>query len=175
MTADPAAVPAACRRIIAYLESSGRRGEVGPYQARLQVAVEEIRAADEARQGITQVDEFLPHGLDAGTLAGVVAQLRKIRAVKRAWLVRKDLEQEEWEDPIYVLAYERRRSLLRGLALMLGGWWILMLMKDPLVKLQQRLTTTLDMPEETYVMALKSQSKGLRRRITAVPGARIKG
>ena len=173
MAEEPEAIPSGCGRIIDYLESVARADEAAPYRARLEAAVAQRRAAQEAREGISQSDHFVPHELDDLDLAAIVEQLRRIRAVRRAWLVRKELEDEG--PPIYLLAFERRWSLWRGLVLFSGGWWILSLMKDPDVKLRERLVGSVAMPDETYVLALKAQSRTMRERIRAVPGALIVG
>jgi tetratricopeptide (TPR) repeat protein len=173
MAHDPDAVTDGCQVIARYLRAVGRDAEAERYRERFEEADRAAEAARAARQGIDPGDRFAPHGLDEDDVASIVAQLRRIPGVKRAYLVRKELDDDG--PPMFLLAFDRRRSLWRGLVMVSGGWWLLALLKDPTEKLRHRVAAGVQMPGESFVMALAPQHRATRERVRAVPGALILG
>jgi Zn-dependent protease with chaperone function len=69
----------------------------------LQRALAQQAAAAE-RANIRLNDRFAAHGLDAGQIDGLRAQLRRIDGLRKAWLVRKLLADES-QPPLFVLGF----------------------------------------------------------------------
>jgi Zn-dependent protease with chaperone function len=118
-----------------------------------------VQAGQRERSGWRLSDPIVPHGLASEDLAGLVAQLKAITDVKRAYLARK-LTRYLPDKPLYVLGF---RST---------PWWKL----DHRAKrtaVTQRVRRELKFPGDTVIVALGGSNGKFGKKIRRVKGARI--
>ena len=167
MDIDSEAIGPGSRTIAAWLRRRGRTDEAERYESRAAEAdVIQGESAHE-RDSVYRADTFLPHEVDAATLATLTAALAKQPRVKGAWLVRKTVKHMP-ERPLYVLGFDPGfdwRGSLRA-----GGL--------PIPKAEddgypQALANLLPLPGEAFVVPLHAENAWLRKKMKKVAGAKI--
>ena len=164
---DPEAMVPGSRTIAAYLHREGETEEALRYMERAREA--EIAQSESAheRDSVYREDSFLPHELDAETLASLTEALAQRPRIKRAWLARKALKHHP-ENPLLVLGFDTGidwRGLLRA-----GGIPLPKAERDPLV---DELASILPFPGEAFVVPLNEENGWLKKKLKKVAGGRI--
>jgi Zn-dependent protease with chaperone function len=161
--ADDAIVPA-CEHIEVFLRERGEDAKAESWAERGAAHQRHLDAVAEERGGVHYDATYLHHGLPAERLESLVRDLAAIEGVKRAWLVRRQLELSE--APLYVLGVERRRL----------GWgptsWRRKSKPDDLA-LQDRILAEVPLPGETFVLVLNHRDKRDWALFQDVPGTRL--
>jgi Zn-dependent protease with chaperone function len=161
--ADDAIVPA-CERIDAFLRERGEDAKAESYAERAAAHQRHLDAVAEERGGVHYDATYLPHDLPRERLEPLLRDLEAIDGVKRAWLVRKQLELSH--EPLYVLGVVRRQF----------GWnpasWIRKPKPDDLA-LQDRILAEVPLPGEAFVLVLNHRDKRDWRVFQDVSGAQI--
>ncbi|MFL6196769.1 MAG: M48 family metalloprotease [Thermoanaerobaculia bacterium] len=139
-----------------YLDSHGEPDRARALRAKGQQELEGLQAARQERDLLKTSDPLMEHGLSAGAVADLAGQLRRYPEVSAAYLVRKEVRHFA-EIPLYVLALRLPRFRTEGYH----------------KKVQARLAQELQFPGESFLLSLAVTPRALRRRILAVPGARI--
>jgi Zn-dependent protease with chaperone function len=108
MQADLEAIKPGAELSWRFLNSQGRTEEAERYRQRW---LERERIEQEARAeraNFTAGDEYEAHGLPPETVQGLMRQLKELRFVSKAWLVRKQVKHGA-EQPPYLLLVRKRR------------------------------------------------------------------
>ncbi len=108
MQADIEAIKPGAELSWRFLNSQGRTEEAERYRQRW---LERERIEQEARAeraNFTAGDEYEAHGLPPETVQGLMRQLKELRFVSKAWLVRKRVRHGA-EQPPYLLLVRKRR------------------------------------------------------------------
>jgi hypothetical protein len=82
----------------------GERERAQQWHERLTQRQSVLQEAKQERERLLPDDTWLAHGLDAATLESLVARLRNIQGLSRAYLVRKRVTHRP-EVPLYVLGF----------------------------------------------------------------------
>lgn len=112
------------------------------------------------RERINLKDTFDPHGLDQEKLAEVRAQLRAIRGLRKAYLLRKRLDLFP-EQPLYVLGFS------------CTPWWSLHRRKREAV-VGQRIVDELRLPGELFCLSVDGDHYRFARKFRWKRGARVR-
>jgi len=158
MRDDPRTVGVGCSILIEHFESLGDGASVERYRARAEEGQRQLELADIERATVIGVTEFQPHGLDSDTVSAVRRQLEQYQ-LREAYLARRAVKHLP-ELPCYVLAVVPHRR-----------WWRWLVTKEE-VALRDAIAR--DVASLTpYVYLAVNQLAGLRRKLRAVPGARL--
>jgi hypothetical protein len=139
-----------------FWEKHGEPDRARALREKGQQALAGLQAAQEERDKLNKSDKMIPHGLSAEAVAALVAQLRRHKEVKGAYLVRKELQRFA-EHPLYVLVV--KLPWHKG--------------EKHHRQVQARLVQETEFPGETFVVSLALLPSAMRTRIKAVPGAKI--
>jgi hypothetical protein len=161
---DAALATQAAQRARAFLAVRGRDTEAGEYAWRIDELTEVVRREElegEIRSRVFASDAFVPHGLDAGTVAVIRRSLGRHDVVTRAYLVRR-----------------QRSSLAKDntpiLAIMTAAHRYSYLSLDRLAQAVEDLRWDVALPVGSLVVGLNPSADGaLIRTIKRVAGARI--
>jgi hypothetical protein len=161
--ADDAVVPA-CERLDDFLRARGEDAKAESYAERAAAQQRYLDAVAEERGGVHYDATYLSHALEPERLAQLVADLSAIADVKRAWLLRKQLELSS--EPLYVLGVVRRRR----------GWnpatWRRKPKSDDLA-LQDRILAEVPLPGDAFVLVLNHRRQRDWDVFSGVAGAEI--
>jgi len=161
--AEGAIVPA-CERIERFLRELGEDAKAESYAERSAAHQRHLDAVAEERGGVHYDATYLPHRLEPERLEQLVHDLAGIDGVKRAWLVRKQLELSR--EPLYVLGVLRRQL----------GWnpasWVRKPKPDDLA-LQERILAEVLLPGDAFVLVLNHRGARDRAVFERVEGSRI--
>lgn len=105
MEMDSELIPPGCELVIAFLESRGRGHDVARYRQRAADYNRLLERSAEERDRLSSGDRFLPHGLNEAHTRHLIGQLTRVSGLKRALLVRKEVELFP-DHPCFVLAIE---------------------------------------------------------------------
>ena len=139
----------------------GRRGETDSARRWHQRAVErsqQIQEGKRERERLVEGDVWLPHGLDAAVLETLVARLRQIEGLRRAYLVRKRVTYRP-DVPLYVLGFSATSLGFTGNARTLA--------------VMQQLRDQVQLPGETLIINVGTANDRFGREFRAMAGSRI--
>ena len=139
----------------------GRRGETDSARRWHQRAVErsqQIQEGKRERERLVEGDVWLPHGLDAAVLETLVARLRQIEGLRRAYLVRKRVTYRP-DVPLYVLGFSATSLGFTGNARTLA--------------VLQHLRDQVQFPGETLIINVGTANDRIGRELRAMAGSRI--
>ena len=139
LTTDRDAVIPACQLASSYLERRGNHKETMRYRVKAQRRRQQLLEAESERRAIKPGDPFEPHGLSADIVEGLAGQLASKPEVQAAYLVRKKV-QTPTAVPCYALIVIPQRA------------WYELDTESSNQALQEKLTATLNLPEETYIL-----------------------
>jgi len=92
----------AYEHLVAYYADLGDCAAVTKYRALGIQAALAANYANAERNNISETDNFDPHGMDADTLAGVVAVLKEVKGVTGGYVVRKQVQYLK-EVPLWIV------------------------------------------------------------------------
>ncbi|MCM3870269.1 MAG: M48 family metalloprotease [Pyrinomonadaceae bacterium] len=101
MQLEPGMTGSACELIYQFLRSQGQQKEAYSYRSRAEKYFETLQQQQEQALKFTYKDRFEPHDLETDQIAELQNQLRNVRAVGTAYLVRKIVEGAP--QPFYIL------------------------------------------------------------------------
>jgi Zn-dependent protease with chaperone function len=154
---DEAILPA-CELAWRYLKRHGSDAEAERWRERA-VARQAVVDGAAAERATFRLDgRYLPHGVEPRELAALREALAAHPSVRRAWLVRRDVDFEP-ERPLFALGVVQKRALFGQ--------------RNKDLALQQELVDTVPLPGEAFVLVLNHRRAKQRRVFTAVPGSRI--
>lgn len=159
MELAPDAIVPCCELACDFLGRRGRPADSVPYRERCLERQRLIEQDASERSSLPYNAVYLEHALDPETLARFQEQL-SAWPLKRAWLVRKQLEVFP-ERPLYVLGMERRVSWWRPEDEKLGR------------ELQDELGDQLETPGECFILVLNGRKKKTWQLFTRVAGSQI--
>jgi hypothetical protein len=156
---DVDAIPAGGSLLRDYFWRKGEKGLAEQWHARCEERVTVLQGAQAERATVTTADTWLPHALEAGTLEKLVARLREIPALRRVYLVRKQVRYLP-EYPLYIVGFRvtpwyRSRDEAAGEAVM------------------AELKARVEWPGETFLLNIEIQPYALRSKFRHINGARI--
>lgn len=146
---EDAIIPA-CERIDDFLRSRGEDAKAESYAERAAAWQRHLDAVAEERGGVHYDATYLPHGLEPERLAQLVADLSAMPEVRRAWLLRKQLELSR--EPLYVLGLLRRQPRWNP------AKWGRSARADDLA-LQDRVLSEVPLPGDAFVLVLNHRSQ----------------
>ena len=153
------AVGEGLQTIIRFLFEHDRADEAAPYLKRLQAYHEVLQAARAERDRLGHKDTFVPHALDNEGITPLREQLGRYRRVKRAYLVRKQVEHFP-EEPVYVLGIVVRRPSAE--------------LRSSDGRVTRQMAREIEFPGECFVVVVNNvENRQLHKRVRAVPGALI--
>jgi Zn-dependent protease with chaperone function len=109
------------------------------------------------RGQIRAADIWLEHGLPPAALQALVEGLKQISGLRRAWLVRRQVQQCP-EEPVYVLGFET--AMTPGAE------------TNP-KQVMERLRADVEYPGETVILRVSAENAMFGRKFCAVPNSRI--
>ena len=116
------------------------------YRVKAQRRRQQLLEAESERRAIKPGDPFEPHGLSADVVEGLAGQLALRPDVQAAYLVRKKV-QTPTAVPCYALIVIPQRA------------WYELDTESSNQALQEKLTATLNLPEETYILVANQLMK----------------
>ena len=146
LAADREAVIPACALASRFLERRGNHKESMRYRVKAQRRRQQLLEAESERRAIKPGDPFEPHGLSADVVEGLAGQLALRPDVQAAYLVRKKV-QTPTAVPCYALIVIPQRA------------WYELDTESSNQALQEKLTATLNLPEETYILVANQLMK----------------
>jgi Zn-dependent protease with chaperone function len=153
---DEAIFPA-CEVAFNFLIEHGRSEDAEAYERRARARFSLLSAAQEERGVTSADDEFAAADLAPEALAQLRNRLAENTAVRRAYLVRKEVEHLA-DVPLYVVVvFPRRSELFR---------------REDDASLARRLVDAIELPVDFHVV-VPGPRNPLRKRIAAVPGAKV--
>jgi Zn-dependent protease with chaperone function len=144
------AIVSGCELIDAFLRDRGEDAKAEAYAERAAAHQRHLDAVAEERDSVPYGATYLPHEVDPERLARLVDGLAAQDEVKRAWLVRKQLELSE--APLYVLGVLRRQFTWNP------ATWNRKPKRDDLA-LQERILAEVTLPGECFVLVLNHRDK----------------
>ncbi|HYE32081.1 MAG TPA: M48 family metalloprotease [Methylomirabilota bacterium] len=105
ITLNPFATPSAGNLLLSYYRRTNQRDLAEVWESRLDEHYDRVAEADKERTNITAKDKFIPHALSSERVVDLVKQLSTRPYIKRAYLVRKDVQIFPME-PFFILAVE---------------------------------------------------------------------
>jgi Zn-dependent protease with chaperone function len=160
MQRDPNAIVEGCHALFDFHRSRGDLQAAEQVRERARQRVELTERAAAERAALTPEAHLEPHDLDAEVIAGMRAKLEGCPGLKEAYIARRPVTLLP-ETPCYVLGIVPERSgfLQRN------------------AKVEAELRTRIDGEvggsSQIYVFLLMDELKQLRRRLAAIPGARL--
>jgi hypothetical protein len=162
MRLDPGAEQTACMLIVDYLQRHGRNEEARAHIDHLHNAGERDHAARKERGELRITDTLLPHGLNEQQLTELHQQLQKFASdIRRIYFARKQTIHYQ-EQPLYILAFERRRHFWKFES---GG---------AAEGISQRLGADVTYPGEAIIICVDGDNKAFRKKFRAVANAEIR-
>ncbi len=156
MALAPAATLAACDAAYGFLKRAGRGDEAVRYAERWR-ARSALQSRDAAeREGFIIGEPVEAHRLEAHTLDGVAAALRRIPGIRKAYLVRKRLTAFP-DPPIFVIG------------LVTTPWWLLHRRKRG-IALRDRVLRDVRLPSRWFCLALDGVPYSTRANFIRVAG-----
>lgn len=146
LAADREAVIPACALASRFLERRGNHKESMRYRVKAQRRRQQLLEAESERRAIKPGDPFEPHGLSADVVEDLAGQLALRPDVQAAYLVRKKV-QTPTAVPCYALIVIPQRA------------WYELDTESSNQALQEKLTATLNLPEETYILVANQLMK----------------
>ncbi len=146
LAADREAVIPACALASRFLERRGNHKESMRYRVKAQRRRQQLLEAESERRAIKPGDPFEPHGLSADVVEGLAGQLALRPDVQAAYLVRKKVQ-----TPTAVSCY--------ALIVIPQRAWYELDTESSNQALQEKLTATLNLPEETYILVANQLMK----------------
>jgi Zn-dependent protease with chaperone function len=137
----------------------GRKDEAQVWHARAAERAELVNAASLERQGFSLDDTLETHGLDEATLNRLLEQLRKIRGLRKAYLVRKR-----------VAHLPHRPYFLLGFTV--SGWWRLH-SKARAVQVVDSISASVHFPGQTLIVNVEGEHYRFGRKLLWMTGSRI--
>jgi hypothetical protein len=144
------AIVSGCELIDAFLRDRGEDAKAEAYAERAAAHQRHLDAVAEERNSVPYGATYLSHEVDPERLARLVDGLAAQGEVKRAWLVRKQLELSE--EPLYVLGVLRRQFTWNP------ATWNRKPKRDDLA-LQERILAEVTLPGESFVLVLNHRDK----------------
>ena len=138
---------------------AGREDAARNWHARLVDRVTLEQAAEKERSGVTLADKFEVNGLDTEARAALVAQLRAVPGLRKAYFVRKRVANFP-ERPCYVLGYT-------------VSSWFTLLSKQRVAAVLQAIQETVAFPGETLILNVEGGNYRFGRRFFWMRGARV--
>ncbi|HOY68471.1 MAG TPA: M48 family metalloprotease [Candidatus Ozemobacteraceae bacterium] len=162
MDTDPEAVLNGCGLIIEFFHERNMRAEAEPYLARLKARQQLLANDQEERESLPFSDVYLPHGLPAETVTGIVGRLGGYELLSEAYLVRRKLT---WcpEAPLFVLGLRLSVPFYR----MWGG------AAEEGRVLSERIAAELPLPGQFLILHLHDENEPLLACVKKVAQARI--
>jgi Zn-dependent protease with chaperone function len=157
--ADDAILPG-CELAYGFLIDRGREAEAELYRKKYLARSALVDRDREERNSLPFDASYVPHGLEPAALEDFRQRLARW-PVKRAWLVRKQLEVFP-ERPLFVLGVERRVP-----------WWRSGDDAKLRTALQDELARELDLPGEGFILVLNGRKRRYWNLFRPVAGAQI--
>lgn len=156
---DPKLEQPACAAVVGFHRRHGREVEAQEYEKRYWELSEQGELARRERARVSSDERFLPHGLDAASIATFARSLEQVGGVKRAWLARKALRFQP-ERPLYVLGIQSD-----------APWW------KPVARaaekeLMARISRECRSPGDTVIISLRL-NPAFRTRLRRIRGGEI--
>jgi hypothetical protein len=142
-----------------YHWQKGDKAAADKWHERYAVAAQAMLAAREERNALLTTDTFLPHGLPDSELEPMVAQLRQIPGVKRAYLVRKATVHFQ-DTPMYAMGFTCSGALQRSSA-------------EKIAETQQAIRDQVTFPGETLFLNVEKEYGEFETSFKRVEGSRI--
>lgn len=159
MRADPDFEVAALELLRDFTATTGDRDAAAAWHARLEEALQRDAESDRERSEVRVDDDFRPHGLSSDVLAELVAALRSVPGLRRAWLVRKQTAHYQ-HVPLYVIGF-RAGTLL--------PWGNAARARQVMKALKEDVT----FPGETLIINVAKPNHLFKKRLGRVPGSRV--
>ena len=138
---------------------TGREAEAQAWHERLVARAELDQAAEQERSTLMTNDKFEAHGLPEEAVASLVASLRAIPNLARAYLVRKRVRHFP-ERPLYILGYVvARKGIFRN--------------KERAAELAEEINREVQFPGHTLIMSVIGDNYRFGRKFRWMRGARI--
>lgn len=158
MQLDWRSVLAACDLLYGHHLEQGDEAAAQLVLRRYREQQDKLQLAQEERGGLERATVCEPHGLEPKALADLVEQVRAVKPVARAWLVRKRVRHFP-DEPLFILGYKVP--------------WYHVHLEGYYQQLNQRLAADLKLPGQYFVVSFDTGFAWLRKRATVVPGALI--
>lgn len=160
MQRDANAIVEGCHALFDYHSSRGDRTAAERYRERARQRLALMERATAERTLLTPDARLEAHDLAAGVIAGMREKLQSCSGLKEAYIARRPVTILP-ETPCYVLGIVPERT----------GW----LQRDAKVEeeLRMRIDREVAGSSQIYVFLLLDEAKPLRRRLAAIPGARL--
>lgn len=159
MRRDEREILRCCEALRDYCWRVGRKEEAHQWHERLTVRHALEQAAAKERSEVRIKDKFEPHGLDREALARLQAQLKAVPGVRKAYFVRKRVQNFP-ERPCYVLGFRIAR---------LFGWYS----KRRAAEVLARIRETVSFPGETLILNVEGENYRFGRKLFWMRGSRI--
>jgi Zn-dependent protease with chaperone function len=138
---------------------SGDQARTQHWHERLLQAHQHVQQIQQERQELRLTDTLEPHQLGGDAMAALVTQLRAIKGLHQAYLVRKQLQHHS-EPPLYVLGH------------IATPWWKPH-SKARSARVQAQIIEQANCPTETLVVSLEGYNVNFGRKLRRCKGARI--
>lgn len=160
MAADEVTTAAGCELLRDFHWRHGREDEAHAWHARLQEHQNRSAQASEERSVVRLENVFEPHGLPAEAIARLKSELRGVKGLRRAWLVRKRVQYRP-EVPCYVLGF--------------SATGLLDFMRErQRAAVLQRLRESVNFPGETLLLGVDGGYYRFGRKLRWRRGARVR-
>lgn len=159
MELDEDAIVPGCEALRDHCWRNGREAEAHRWHDRMVERRTLLAAAEAERDGLRISDKLEKHGLPPEVVADLRLQLKKIRGLKKAYLVRKRVKHFP-ERPLYVLGHRVTR-----------WWWIHSRRRAD--EVQQRILDSVNFPGQALILNVEGDNWRFGRRLRFMRGSRI--
>jgi Zn-dependent protease with chaperone function len=156
---QPESVPAGAVLLRDYFWKRGEGSLAAQWNTRLVEGLKVLQAAQQERAQFRQSDGVSPHRLSPEPLAKLIAQLKVVPVLRRAYLVRK-VTRHFPEQPMYVLGFKS------------GNWWALSNRAGAKV-VAQRIREQVRFPGSALIVNLEASSSRFPTKLRRVKGSRV--
>jgi Zn-dependent protease with chaperone function len=158
------AIVSGCELIDDFLRERGEEAKAESYAERSAAHQRQLDEISEERSAVHYDATYLPHEVEPERLAELARDLAATPGVKRAWLVRKQLELSD--EPLYVLGIVRKQFTWNP------ATWNGKAKKDD-IALQERIIAEVPLPGQAFVLVLNHRDKHDWQVFQGIPDAEI--
>lgn len=159
MQLDEDAIAPGCEALRDYHWRQGRKDEAYAWHERLVQRRQLLAAARAERDELNVRDKLDRHGLPDAAIADLRRQLRQIRGLRKAYLVRKHVQHFP-DRPLYVLGHK------------VTAWWSLH-SKKRAAEVQRQIVENVKFPGETLIINVEGDNYRFGRKLRFMRGSRI--
>ena len=160
MERDPSEIARCCEALRDYCWRNGRKDEAHEWHGRMMGRIELEEAVKKERNFVRTSDKFDRHGLEAGPLAQLQAQLQAIPDLHKAYFAKKRVKHLP-ERALYVLGYAVRSG------------WLPRQRKAAIATVLRRIQESVSFPGETLILSIERENAAFRRKFVWMRGSRI--